>query len=866
MSARRSTVRRVTAAVAAAGVVGLVGIAPAFAGGSGQDNGVQTVNTETVQVYLDSQGDVQSKRVYEQLELTGHGSVDVSNPVSTDGLRNLDGFSGFDVRGHDQVIRTSVDGSKHYRSVSNFDGRLPVSIKPAYFLDGRRVTPGTVVGGSGHLRVSFTVQNLTAHTQQVSYPDGHGRTTTTTAVVPLPLVGSLSTDLPSTFTNVVPGGANTAGDGSGGTTMTWTMTLFPPIGGTTAHLGYSADITDGVVPDVSVNLLPVDPMSSPTFRTAADSYQGGADTGTRLVTGAGLIDDNLLKLRDGAASLLAGLIQLRTGADRLHSGLADTAAPGSRRLADGANRLDAGLGRLAAGAHRADDGSGQVADGARRLSLGAGDALAGSKRLRGGASRLSHGLADANQGGQQLGTGTDDLVAGQKGLLDGMRQLRAGVQNLPADVQAQVNADPQYQLLTGALDQVIAGIGTLHDQPQADPTRNTLLGGLNALKYGLRYPGPADCVNAPATQCGVIDAVQTVKAGLDQQLTSTTLTDLVTSIATSPGCSTDPVCQQRVGNLVQALTGVHSSLQAASAALGQAVVGGDRLVGGIGLMRQKISTGVDPRTCFVDPSQCGALEALQALRLGIPQLVSSISASISQTLLANIGDGAPGCDPAKTLLCASQALYDGGTRLQTGMQQLAAGLARLDAGGGQLADGAGTLSSGLARISGGASRLSTGAARLHNGSGRLAAGASEASSGSGRVADGARQLADGLGSAADGSGRLADGLGQAATGAPRLVDGATRLSTEGMGRLIKAGASTAQDYGQMYAVMQAGAERAHAHSMAFGAPKGALGLTAYSFEMKGDDGESGRNWTRGAAGLAVLGLGGGAFALRRRLA
>ena len=39
-----------------------------------------------------------------------------------------------------------------------------------------------------------------------------------------------------------------AGDGKGGTKMSFTMTLFPPIGSDTAEFGYTANIEDGVVP------------------------------------------------------------------------------------------------------------------------------------------------------------------------------------------------------------------------------------------------------------------------------------------------------------------------------------------------------------------------------------------------------------------------------------------------------------------------------------------------------------------------------------------------------------------------------------------------------------------------------------------
>ena len=132
------------------------------------------------------------------------------------------------------------------------------------------------------------------------------------------------------------------------------------------------------------------------------------------------------------------------------------------------------------------------------------------------------------------------------------------------------------------------------------------------------------------------------------------------------------------------------------------------------------------------------------------------------------------------------------------------------------------------------------------------------------MADGSEELAAGLEDAADGSGRLADGLGPAADGAPQLVDGAQRLSDEGTKKLVEAGEDTAQNYGELYATIAAGAERADAEEMAYGAPEGATGLTAYSFVIQGEDGEGSRNLTRGLTGLALLGAGAGAFALRRR--
>jgi putative membrane protein len=111
---------------------------------------------------------------------------------------------------------------------------------------------------------------------------------------------------------------------------------------------------------------------------------------------------------------------------------------------------------------------------------------------------------------------------------------------------------------------------------------------------------------------------------------------------------------------------------------------------------------------------------------------------------------------------------------------------------------------------------------------------------------------------------LADGLATAAESAPQLKDGAQRLSDEGTKKLVAAGKSTAADYGEKYALIVAGAERAKSDGMAYGAPEGATGVTAYSLELAGMDGEGGRNVGRGLGALALMGLGTGAAALVRR--
>ena len=164
----------------------------------------------------------------------------------------------------------------------------------------------------------------------------------------------------------------------------------------------------------------------------------------------------------------------------------------------------------------------------------------------------------------------------------------------------------------------------------------------------------------------------------------------------------------------------------------------------------------------------------------------------------------------------------------------------------------------------GLGQLDDGAGQLADGAGQLSDGTGKASDGGSQVADGAGQLADGLKDAGAGSTKLFEGLVTAANGAPALPEGAQRLSDEGTQKLIAAGESTTSEYGELVAVIEAGAERGSAEKMAYGAPEDAVGLTAYSFIIQGENGESGRNLTRALGGLAVFGAAGGMFLLRRR--
>lgn len=817
-------VRRPLAVAAVLGITALTagsaGVIPAFADGNGTSTGdVAVTNTETVQIYTDADGKIDSKRVYEQLTLSGHGSVALANPVSTDGLRNLDGFGGFTVRDGDQMVDTSVDGEKALRSVSTYTGTSPLSVAVHYTLDGKPVSAGDIVGRSGHLKVTYVVTNTSGTPTPLTYSDGNGGTVTKTVDVPIPMVASLALTTPDTYRNVTSKDANMGGDGHGGMMLSFTMTLLPPVGPATSSVSYEADITDGVVPRAELTALPVDPLTNPTFASAAKQYKSGSDQGDQLTDGALKLDAGLLKLHGGAAQLLAGLIKLHDGASQLRAGLQGQAAPGSQQLAAGLDQLAAGTPKLHAGATQINQGMQQLDTGATKLNSGA-------SQLNSGASQLHDGTGAALDGGKQLAAGLSQLVAGLNKLAG--TPTSPGLTAAPSALQAALSSLNSLETTLGSASDcssaqacgILGGLATLDDKisdakgaagtdaSSVDTARSEVDAGQQALQDALRSGGTLDDLG------GRLD-------------------DLGTDCAGDEGCLSDVAAAKDLAATLRTdMTTGQDGLDAAAGQLAttqQLVADLDAMSTTTAAMRSKVTL-------------------MQAVLNGVISSLTSFEGQVEDAVVGLVGDP---LHPHKA------ALLPGAKAARDGAEQLADGLTQLNSGTGRLLDGTG--------------QLLTGTGQLKTGSGKLLAGSSlineklgEADAGAQKLDAGAHQLADGLGTAADGSGQLDDGLGQAAAGAPKLVAGTKQASTQGSQKIAAAGEQTAQQFGLMYAELDAEARRAHDHAMAYGAPKGAIGLTAYDWIIQGADGHDSREVKRGLMLGGVLALGAGGLLARRR--
>jgi putative membrane protein len=292
--------------IVAAGAAALVLAGGSAAGAASGGSAPEVVNRETVVAQLHSDGGLDVARLLSQLSVTGKGTVEVADPTESKGLRNLDGFGNPKVKDGKALYSITVDGSTSRRTVSDFTKALPVTVKASYRLDGREVRAQDVVGKDGLLETTYHVTNVSGVPTEISYKDGKGVTRTATVDLVLPLLGQLSIDLPKSFSDLATPTADVAGDGRGGSLVSYTMVLFEPLGAPTQTFTWSARVKDAELPPATIELVPVS-TDNTSVATGKKSYSGGAAKAGELTVGAGQIDGHLLELQQGAGELLAGL-------------------------------------------------------------------------------------------------------------------------------------------------------------------------------------------------------------------------------------------------------------------------------------------------------------------------------------------------------------------------------------------------------------------------------------------------------------------------------------------------------------------------------------------------------------------------------
>ncbi|MDX6197708.1 MAG: putative rane protein [Actinomycetota bacterium] len=791
------------------------------------------VNRETVQAELSSSGALDTARLFSQLVVTGDGIYKVLDPTSGKNIRDLNGFSAPDVHNGMADYTIDVHGRTTRRTVSDFTGKLPITVQADYTLDGKRMKAQDVVGKSGILDVQYTVENVSAAPTQISYTVA-GKKVSKTVNLVTPYVGQLSLTLPSSYSDIDAVRADVGGDGRGGSVLNWTMVLFEPIGQVKQRFGYTARVKNAQLPAATVQAVPVSPNKKPELAYGEKGFADGVDSAGNVAFAGATIDSNMIKLRDGAGDLLAGLTKLAAGAAALKDGLAGSAAPGAHQLADGLGQAKAGSAKLAAGADQLGGGLQQVKAGSGKLTAGLGSASAGSEKLL--------------DGSQDLATGAGLTAAGAKSLSDGLVQISAGLDQLSA-ASALPAAKAGAIALRAGVDKLLAGLG-------AASTPGTIMNGLAQVSGGLGTLG-----SGVAQAKGGVDQV---KAGLDAATTSTGGVTSIQSLVNAAGlfgaCAAGPpspapasLCDV-VNTLKYAVShpaagadagGLKEQTLAAAAGLGlvssglggQALPGIAQLQTGVG----QVSDGVRQVIAGLksgDPAHPGLAEGLDGLVAGLTAAVTGVAQLSAGAKAASTGSVALADGTSKVAAGAAQLSGQGAAPLADGLAQLYAGSKALDAGLGQLATGGGQAVAGVHAIDDGLTKLYAGGTALANG----------------------------LDAAADGSGQLADGLNQAKAGNVKIHDGVEALRTQAAVPLTTAGEAVAASYAERYATMKALDEKGADGALPYGAPAGATGSAAYMFTLAAATTNSRDNTTRGLAAIVLLGLASlSGFVVRRRV-
>lgn len=446
-----------------------------------------------------------------------------------------------------------------------------------------------------------------------------------------------------------------------------------------------------------------------------------------------------------------------------------------------------------------------------KLRDGAGELLSGLGQLADGASQLQDGLAGkAAPGAKELAAGAGLVAAGAPTLVSGLGQISGGLAALNSATTGLPAAKAGVIALQAGVAALQAGVATAVAGIGGAATSGTLLNGMAQISGGLGQLASSS-TGLPAAKGGV-DAVKsglaTAKTSLQglQAAVGGSVAEIQGAYA-SLGCT--PVLNVVCGLLDSALNSSHGLASVTLPGLGALETGTGTAIAGLG----QVSTGLGSAIAGVGLLQGGS----SLVTAGLNQLKVGLKSNSS----------------------SSPGITEGLAAVSAGLGQLVAGLTAA-------VDGVGL--------------LAPGAAKAHAGSQTLADGAEA-------VADGASELSDGIGDAADGSGELADGLTKAKDGGAQIADGTGRLQSEGTSKLVTAGEETTMSFGEKLARMQALDEKAAEGALPFGAPEGATGSAAYSFELAAQTTEGRDAAVRTVLAVALLVLTGLlATVLRRRVA
>ena len=188
----------------------------------------------------------------------GHGPATVDVPMSSSHLRRRSQGKKPQVVNGVAQIKVNPDGSAIDRLDADYERPLPVSVKVTYKLNGQPISAGDIKRKSGTVETDYQLTNTTPKPVKVCFVGFNGKLVKKTVTAPSPILAYLSFNVPK---NVAEFTAPKASIGAtiSGVGVSWTVALFKPLGSTTQTLSFTMHTPKAKIPKATLlieTLLP----------------------------------------------------------------------------------------------------------------------------------------------------------------------------------------------------------------------------------------------------------------------------------------------------------------------------------------------------------------------------------------------------------------------------------------------------------------------------------------------------------------------------------------------------------------------------------------------------------------------------------
>lgn len=414
----------------------------------------RVIKEETVYVNLDNSG----KDIDKTSSIWLHSNSPLKTVEDKSILKdvvNVKGEEKPEVK-NEKLIWETDDTDIYYQGKA--DKELPIKPEIKYFLDGKEVEIGDIVGESGKLKVSINIKNIDRQNIETKNED--------MKLAYTPYMVATVVDLPmDKFKNI---NINTGKIISDGSNQIISFISFPGLKeslGTEENIFNLEDHLEIVADVVDFEMKPI-VFTATSEIPEIDGLEDAKDL-DELLDGIGKIKEASEKLADAIGVLSQGQRELNTGIDELAEGI-NQLKFGSSELSKSANQLGEGFVGLG-------EGMGEFSDKAVEFSQGAAQVAEGT-------SSLSKGTNELNMGMEELIQGTETIKGGQDGLSEGLGKSLKAIEEIKAGKEKEGKVVDLLLKGIEGLENLTKGIGKI---PGTDNLAEKLQGGLKEQRLAL---------------------------------------------------------------------------------------------------------------------------------------------------------------------------------------------------------------------------------------------------------------------------------------------------------------------------------------------------------------------------------------------